>query len=416
VNTIIKNGLLVLIILLGVIPVYSGGFQVNEHGARATGMAGAVYATLNDASAVHFNPGALSFMDGTHIMFGTTLIFPKGKFRGPFPSVDQTDMESPMSYPSVFYASHTLSNGLAFGFGMFNPYGSGTKWPDNWVGRNLAMESSLRTFFFNPTVSYRVTDYMGIAVGFNYVYSDIDLQQGVSFEPTFAGNGDVRLTGSGSGIGWNIGLYTNITPEFSAGLAFRSGVGLDLEGDAEYTDIPRQIGEAGLLPGDKIEASVTLPANLFAGIAYTGIDKLTIGLGFQYVFWSSVEEIALTFTDTGNEDALVFNYVNSYIARIGFEYQVNSDLAVRAGYLFDKNPTPDEYMRPGIPDADRHGFTLGVGYQINDKIGVDFGYLFIRFNERRIENSNVEYKTGARMNGVYNVSGHLPSINFKFNL
>lgn len=401
-----------ILIIFITVPGFGGGFQVNEHGARGTAMGGAVFASLKDASAIYFNPGALGYLDGTSIVFGSTLIFPDAKFRGPAPSVEETSIERGVFYPSVLYASHTLPGNLAFGIGVFNPYGLGTEWPSDWVGRFIAIESTLRTFFINPTVAYRFNEYIGVGAGFNYVIGDVELTQAIAFAP-FSGEGVANLSGSGTGIGWNLGVYLTPDPNVTIGLAYRSSVDVDFEGDAEYSDVPAQLTD--LLPGDEVSTSVSLPANVHAGISFKGIENFVVSFGYQYIFWDAVQDITIEFDDGAETQTLDLNYSDGYILRFGLEYLVNEAFALRGGYLFDSNPTPDEYLTPRLPDSDRHGFTIGAGYNFTETFGVDVGYMFLRFVERDIENSNIEYAPGAPMNGRYNSSANLLSLNFRFN-
>ncbi len=402
-----------LSLLIITLPAIPGGFQVNEHGARGTAMAGAIFATLNDASAIYFNPGALGYIDGTSIVFGSTLIFPDAKFRGPAPSVDETSIERGVFYPSALYASHTLPSRLSFGIGVFNPYGLGTEWPSDWVGRFVGIQSTLQTFSINPTVAYQINDYIGVGAGLNYVIGRVELTQALSFAP-FAGEGTATLSGSGTGYGWNLGVYLTPDPNVTIGLAYRSSAEVDLDGDAEYDNVPVILTDA--LPGEDVSTSVKLPANLHAGIAFKGIENFIISFGYQYIFWEAVERIQIEFDDGAATQELVFNYSDGYIVRFGLEYLMNDDIALRAGYLFDSNPTPDEYLTPRLPDSDRHGFTIGAGYDFTSSFGVDIGYMFLRFVERTIENSEIEFAPGAPLNGRYNSSANLLSLNFRFNL
>jgi long-chain fatty acid transport protein len=390
----------------------AGGFQVNEHGARGTAMGGAVFATLHDASAIYFNPGALGYLTGTSIVVGSTFIFPDAKFRGPAPSADTTSIRKQIFYPSVLYSSYTMRSGFAFGVGIFNPYGLGTKWPADWVGRFIAIESTLRTFFINPTVAYKFNDYIGIGAGYNYVLGNVKLTQALAFDP-FAGEGTVNLSGSGRGYGWNLGIYLTPDPDVSIGLAYRSRVTIDFEGEAEYSNVPGQL--TGLLPGNEVKTSVLLPANVHAGIAFKGIEDVTISFGYQYIFWSDIRDITVEFDDRRTTESLDLNYTDGYILRVGLEYVASNELAIRFGYLFDANPTPDEYLTPRLPDSDRHGITMGIGYNISETVCVDIGYMFLRFVERRIDNSLIEYAPGEPMNGRYNSSANLLSLNLRFN-
>jgi long-chain fatty acid transport protein len=411
--------LLVLALVLTIsLNGFAGGFQVNEHGARATAMGGAVFANLTDASAIYFNPGALSYIPGTSIVFGTTLIFPSSKFTGPVPLTTETETESAFFYPSVLYASHSLESGLSFGLGIFNPYGLGTEWDENWVGRALGIKSTLRTFFFNPTVAYRVSDNLGIGAGFNYVYGTVLLTQAVPLDQFgIPAEGKVDFDGTGNGMGWNVGIYFTATEQLTLGLSYRSSIDLDFDGDSEF-DVPAPL--APLLPGGDVTTSVSLPANLYAGISYQVNDQLNLNLGYQHIFWSVVEHIEIDFATktrvpgteipVQDKQALLLNYDDGFIFRLGAEYVVNENLAVRGGYLFDSNPTPDEYMTPRLPDSDRHGISLGFGYRASDLLTVDFSYMFLQFVERTVE---THY---AGFNGTYNSSANLLGLNFKFML
>lgn len=405
----------VIIVMLAVTTIHAGGFQVNEHSPRATGMGGAVFANLHDASAIYFNPGALSFVPGTSIVFGSTLIFPSSTFTGPAPSPTETDSESQMFYPSTLFASHLLDNGLAFGLGVYNPYGLGTEWPANWEGRYLGIESTLRTFFFTPTIAYQIAENFGIGVGLNYVYGTVNLTQAfpIIVNGNIVGDGFVEFDGTGDGIGWNVGLLYKPTDELSLGIAYRSSIDLDLDGDAEFSGAP--------VPGSEVTTGATLPANLHVGVTYNVSDELSLNVGYQHVFWNEMERITIEYADGRDPSVLPFNYDDGFIIRFGVEYKMSDDLMLRAGYLFDSNPTPDEYLSPRLPDSDRHGFSVGLGYRISDMITVDFSYMFLQFAERTIDNSNLGVLGGMAQpplnpgfNGTYNSFANLIGLNLRF--
>lgn len=422
---------LLTVTAFGVMSLHAGGYQVNEHSARGTAMGGAVFANLKDASAIYFNPGALSFIPGTNIVLGTTLIFPSSSFTGPATGNTATKIESNVYYPSVLYGSHTLANGFSFGLGVFNPYGLGTEWDENWGGRYLGIESTLRTFFINPTAAYRISDRVGIGLGLNYVIASVKLTQALElFDPQTGvqlPDGRASLEGDGTGFGWNVGLYLRPTDDINIGLAYRSKVTVDVDGEADITVVAPF---APLLPGGKATTEFVTPANLHVGFSYLGIENLSINLGFQYVFWEEVEKILIDFeqkTPLQDTQQLLFNYENGYILRVGFEYSVNPQLDIRAGYLFDSNPSQDEYLTPRLPDSDRHGITLGFGYRLSDLVTVDVGYMFLSFVERQITNSQINFRptysslpppigSPTPMNGTYSSSANLLGLNFRFHL
>lgn len=211
--------------------LFAGGFQINEHGARATGMAGA-FATSYAPISIFYNPAGLTYLKGTNFSIGTTLIFPSARFRGPyqFNTTQETKMVKQVFYPSNLYLTHTFESGFAIGIGVFNPYGLGSKWPEDWLGRAITVESDLKTFYINPTIAYKFSDELSIGAGFDFVYSTVTLTRKItSFTPEV----DVKLSGDGTGVGFNVGWLLKLDP-VSVGFSYRSQVKVNYSGTADF--------------------------------------------------------------------------------------------------------------------------------------------------------------------------------------
>lgn len=389
----------------------AGGFQVNEHGSRAMGMGGAFIAVASDPSAIYFNPAGLTQLRGFNVMLGATFIAPRTTFRGPSPSIAEHKMVRQIFYPINLYASYNLTNQLAVGFGLNNPFGLGTKWPEDWVGRFIATETRLRTFFFTPTVSYKITEGISVGWGLDFVYGQVLLKRKVDISP-FAGEANVKLEGSGNGFGYRFGVLTKPFDNLSIGFSYRGDVNLKFDGTAE-TKGPAQL--QGQLPQGDVKTEVTTPQNFNFGVAYRVMPKLLLAASLQYVTWSSYKDLKVDFVDPKYPDlSTPKNWFDSYIVRFGGEYNLLSNLDVRAGMLYDKNPIRDEYVDPTLPDSDRLGFTLGAGYKMQN-ITLDFSYMFLRVAERTITNSKVYYTGNTPFNGTYNTTTHLFGFNVTYN-
>lgn len=395
--------------------IYAGGFQINEHGARGMAMAGAFTAIGGDASAVFYNPGAVVNLNSTQILAGATLIQPNASFRGPKPAIDEYKVKDKFFNPINFYITHSFSKDFAVGFGVNNPYGLGTFWDENWVGRFLAIDTEIRTFFFTPVVSYRITDNLSIGAGVTYAYGDVLIKRKSQLLPT-SSEATISLEGDGTGIGYTAGILYQPTECLSLGVSYRSAVKFEFEGDAT-AEAPSQF--TGLIPGGAISAPLETPMNLTFGLAYKVMKELTLSADYQYVGWSSYDKLEVTFEDVTDPDSRVLasdrKYENTYILRFGAEYLLSDKFALRGGLLYDNNPVLEEYAEPTLPDSDRLGFNIGFGYALTDNITFDVAYLYLRFAEREINNSNISYREGdAPFLGVYNSSAHLFGVNFSY--
>jgi long-chain fatty acid transport protein len=403
--------------------IWASGFQINEHGSKAMGMGGAFAALANDPSAIYFNPSGITQLYGTQLLFGSTLILPSSTFRGPSPSIAEYELESQIFTPIHLYATHQINDKLFLGFGVGNNYGLGTKWEDNWVGRFMAVETEIRTFFFNLVASYKIIPELSIGFGYVFTYGDVLIGRKLNLSP-FNAEPYLELEGTGTGSGFTAGIIAHPTKSISVGLSFRSQVTIEFEGDATPSNIPSLFD--GQLPNGGITAPLTTPENITFGIAIKPLKNFTLTADYQYVGWDSYEKLEVEFqdfidSDTGEKlvNSSERNYDNGFIARLGAEYQYTTDLDIYAGFLYDSNPVPDERLDPTLPDSDRLGFSAGVGYKLSVNLTAEAGYLFLRFEEREITNSLENYSgienSITPMNGVYNSVAHLISLSLLYN-
>ncbi len=382
---------------------FAGGFQLNEHGAKGMAQAGAFAARATDGSAIFWNPAGLGFQDRPSAYAGVTLIMPQSSFYGPLQanSGAESKMKNQIFNPINGYFVYPIMNGLTAGIGVNNPYGLGTQWADDWVGRFITVKIDLKTFFFSPTLSYRITDNLSVGAGLNYVDGTVTLSKKVAIASVATpAEPMVNLDLKGTGIGWTAGVMYKATPELSVGLSYRSSVKIDASGTASF--IPNYAVLA--LPSGDASASLELPATGFAGVAYKVSEKLTLEADYQYVGWSSYKELKVDFKANNSSSVAPKNYQDTYIARLGGEYDLGC-LKLRGGLYFDHSPVKTEHLEPLLPDADRIGYNVGFGYQLTKNLNVDMSYLFIKFFDRKAENTIPENSFDGTYKSIANLIG-----------
>ena len=411
--------------MLGISPgiLLAGGFQLNEHGAKPMGLGGAFTAIVNDASAVYWNGAGLSFLEGTNLLLGTALIGPSTTFRGVTPSVDRTSMTSQVFLPPHFFVSHKISNAFSVGLGASVPYGLGTKWNQEWVGRYLAVETELQTISVPLVISFAILENLSISVGGSYSFANVTIAQANSQTP-FVGDAFIHLEGDdNSAFGYNAGIMWKPIKELSIGASFRSEVEYEFEGTATATGAEQL---AALLPKGNISAKLTTPMNIQGGIGYRVFEQLQLSADFQWVGWSSYDKLAVDFEDPAYADiSRPRDYEDTYAIRFGAEYFLDESLSFLGGIYFDKMPVQPDYLSPSLPDADRLGFSFGADARIFENFGICGSYLFIRSSELTVTNSREIYTpydegneaSAPKFNGTYNSYAHLLSFSlyYKFN-
>jgi len=395
--------------------VFAGGFQLNEHGSKPLGLGGAFTAIVDDASAVYWNGAGMSFLEGTNFILGAALIGPSTTFRGVAPAVDKSYMVSQVFYPPHFFATHQITESFSVGLGASVPFGLGTLWKDDWVGRYLAVETELQTIAVPLVVSYKILDNLSISAGGSYHHASVIISRGTSLAP-LEGEAFIKLEGDeSSAFGYNFGLLWKPLDILSIGASFRSEVDFSFTGTAE-AEGPEQV--ASSLPSGDISAKLTTPLNIQGGIAVRVIKNLRLSADFQWVGWSSYDTLAVDFKDPAFDDLSSPRlYKDSYIIRFGGQYDFNDELSLLGGVYYDKMPVEPEYLNPSLPDSDRLGFSIGVDAKITDNLGVSGAYLFIRSDEISVTNSNEIYTPGdSPFNGTYNSFANLFSISVYYTI
>jgi long-chain fatty acid transport protein len=394
--------------------IFAGGFQINEHSARAMAMGGAFTAVANDPSAIYFNGAGLTQLSGTQFLLGTTIIGPVSTFRGVSPEITQYDMKKQYFPPVHFWLSHSINEQWAVGIGLTSPFGLGTEWEPDWIGRYLAVKTDLNIFTITPTVAFKVNDELSLSAGFVYSWGTVKIEQKASQFP-FEGDADVVLDGNdNSAFGYNFGLMYKPIPALSLGASFHSQVKYDFKGTATSTGLPQL---APILPNGDISAVLKSPYNLAFGVAYDVNPQLKLSVDFQYVGWSSYDTLGVDFANPNFDDiASPRLYDDSFIIRLGGEYKTSETLSLGAGIYYDKMPVKPEYMNPSLPEGDRLGLSLGVNYKFSDKFGLSASYLFIRANQVTVNDSKEDYTPGAPFNGTYNSYANLVSLSLSYGL
>ncbi|MBW7888903.1 MAG: outer membrane protein transport protein [Bacteroidetes bacterium] len=386
----------------------AGGFQLNEHGARAMAQGGAWAARAYDASAIYFNPAGLAFQNGTQLYLGSTIIVPSMTFFGPLPSVKETKMVDQIFPPINLYGTYAVTEDLHVGLGVNNPFGLGTEWPDNWVGNQLSVKVDLQSFFITPTVAYKINDQLSVGAGFNVVTGSVTLSR------YFIPGVKVALDLSATGYGFNLGAQYKVSDDLSLGASYRSSVKLDATGTAKFTpSIP------GSTPDGDAAASIELPSTAFLGVAYKVMDNLEVEADYQYVGWSSYKTLIIEFKkDPSKNSVNPKDYQNTYILRIGGEYTMDQ-FQFRAGYIYDHTPVETKHVDPLLPDANRNGINIGLGYKITNNLNIDFSYMYLKFNQRTVtgtdfDNNGNPGQTYGDFDGTYQASANLFGLNIGY--
>lgn len=415
--------LLVTLFALAPSVASAAGYRILEQGNAAGGMAHAVTASVEDASAVYYNPAAMVEVGKYAAEIGVQAIDP----RITYTSGDTEIKTDNVTYnaPHLYIVKAISENDLAVGLGVFSGWGLGSEWTHYGPFRYLATETKLSTYTTTLNVAKRLGDVISIGGGVDYLRAEVqyDSQYPFALAVDGADDGTLKMNGTGDGFGFNVAALFTPAKAIKIGVTYRSAIESTIEGDAELSNIPSAM--QGLTGGRKYissaEVNAIFPAVAALGVAWQATESFLIEVDVDYTAWSAYESNDFTFGDplsAGGTDiipsstSVAKNYEDTIAYRVGAAFKVNQGLTVRAGFMFDPTPVPDETVDPRLPDNDRTMVSAGFTYKAADNFYVSAAYARVMSDARVIENSGGG--DGANANGEYQAEANVFGASFGY--
>lgn len=458
-----KRGLLVAVTTVAALaaaaPAQAQGSSVMTHGSCATAMGAAgVARPCQDGSAILFNPAALA-MQPSVVGVGVSGITSSGSFTYDFTGerVERDETTTPVPFG---YASFRFRDRFAAGIGAFAPYGLGIQWPEDFEGRFASFDTELRNIYIQPTLSFAVTPRIAVGAGVDFVLASIDINQAVdlstlrvpgqtfNFEafgiPRGTDFARANLSGSGTGVTFNLGAKAQITDAISLGVRYLHSAEIDYDGDADFEAvstgliIPGGVGNplnptpnplpvdaivagqfaaGGALADQGLSTSLTLPSQFVVGVAVRPVPAFTLLADYQYTGWDSFGVARIDFADAGPDSDLVLDYQNTSTYRIGGEFSASELFTLRGGFIYNTAAEKDASVSPLLPEAERNYYSVGLGLRPFGNLGVDVGYQYVDQSDRRgrVRGRASLSETAEQLNvGVYSADASILSVTLSY--
>ncbi len=356
----------------------AAGYGIYEQGSVALGMGGAQVAAVRDASAQFFNPAAISRLEGRQLSFGGSWIQARTSFAGvdPSPGFAVTEeMKNGNFVPPTLYWTSPLGEKLAYGLGVNAPFGLGVEWQDadNFTGRERVTKATLRTLDGSASLAWALDERWSVAFGADAMFAQVELNNIGTF--VTSGGQPVNVTRAKlesdwkPGFGFHAAALLKASDAVKLGATFRSKVTVKVDdGRATFTQIPSGDLALDLLvaankPANQaVRTELVFPAVASVGLAWDPNAAWTLALDGVWTQWSAFEKLPLRFPSTPSLDRdILEEYEDGIAVRMGAEHRLES-YTYRFGYYFDPAAAPVESLTPLLPDASRHGVTVGLGW------------------------------------------------------
>jgi long-chain fatty acid transport protein len=438
--------------------LFAQGFGLNEIGSCAVSRGYANTASpCRDASTIYWNSAAATSLSGWNIAVGGAAVSVKGRF-----TQDTTgrhwDATVPTEYiPHLFLNYHSPASKAAYGIGVYVPYGLTSQWGDDFPGRFVSKKASLATIYVQPNFAWQLTPTWSIGGGPVIGHSTVELIQSVDLAPQIASGAttfgqlgiatgtefaQVRIKSSAMAYGAQIAVQGRPSPNWSVGARFLTPLGFKYDnGDATFTQVPTNLIVGGTVqapfvagtPIDRLVApefasggplvaqnastKITNPAQVQAGLAYSGFKSWLLEADYAWIGWKQFRTLPVTFTTPALNQTYIEDYNNSSAIRLGAEYTIPTDgWHLRAGLAGVASAAPAEAVDPLLPEQDRNYWTFGIGVPVMQRWSIDAGYshIWTPGKRGRIIARTSESQTADQMNsGFYTLSANVLSFTIK---
>jgi long-chain fatty acid transport protein len=425
--------------------LHAAGFALANQSGSGTGNAYAgVAATADDASVIWFNPAGMTELPaGTHTAIAGHIIAPKAKFTNNGSTnppalgtkiAGKNDDGGKTGFIPNAYLVKGKGQKWRFGVGINAPFGLGTKYDEDWVGRYHTLESNIQTINFNPSIAYKVNDKLSVGAGISVQKMEVELTSAVDSKSSCLGlaarrlipasactnlaDGTVKVEGDNVETGYNLGLLIKPTNKTRVGASYRSRMQHTLEGNATF-NMPTVLKNVPLFKSDSVTAEAGLPASFSLSVAHQINDRLELLGDVTRTRWSSFNKLQVV-RNSDNSDVtnLPQNWKDANRYSIGANYQYNNRWKLKAGIAYDETPVPDAVDRsPRTPDTNRTWVSFGANYKPRKNFSVDMGYTHIFTKEAEINNkNNIDATRAHTISGTYDSNVNILStqLNWSF--
>jgi long-chain fatty acid transport protein len=318
---------------------------------RSNAMGGVGVATNDYASAPYHNPAGLTSIENFGLTATVMPVF--AKLEGPFPNLafqfEQHESEPIFAPLGALGAGYRVHEKVVVGLAAFVPAAFGA----NYTGAALGRDASAHAFAaeFQLPVAVALTEDLSVGAAYRVTFARVSLEVPGVLPPLTIADSETTLTGFNF-TGFSLGARYRISDAVRVGVAYRSKVVVDLDGEVEFPN-----GEG---PTQDETSEFPLPHTFKVGTEFQLMDKkLTLAVdGAYWVYSDSHDESPDNMRPRAWDDSIGGSF--------GAEYWVSEQIPVRAGFTLYNSATNAGSAIPfGIPP----GMVWAVGAGSGIKLG-----------------------------------------------
>ncbi|EJM56007.1 long-chain fatty acid transport protein [Pseudomonas sp. GM49] len=375
----------------------ANGIALNEQSASSAGTAYAGRSSSAlDASTIFGNPAGLTKLKRTEISGGAAVVSVSDDISDAQSSAPGTNKGDsvPLGVVPFAYMSTPLDDRFSIGLGLYAPSGLINDYESGFQGRYHGSYSTTKEVTLQPTIAWRINDYVSIGGGPTLNRFSAKLQNYLATGALNNGQDTlVTIKGDDTALGYNVGVLFDLSDATRWGINYHSKVSYELKGHTEVSGSPSVIPLDGNYD-NKID--LTMPESVDTSITHHFNSRWTGYLGTTWKRWSRIKKVEAVnsgLSPLGQAAGLgsvteEMNWHDTWATAVGASWQLNQQWLLRAGYAYDPSPIRNADRSVRVPVGNRQAVTLGGAYSPNSDLTIDFAYGYLWDSKASVKQSN----------------------------
>ena len=369
--------------------LHAGGAYIYEmSSASEVGYGGAgMVARANDAGTVFSNPAGMTRFDKPEMMAGAVGIYIDAGFstnENNTADGKASSLNKRIVPAGNFAYIRPLSDRLSLGFSVQNYFGLALDWSDDWVGRESSVNITLVAPQLQPTLAYKVNDWLSVGAGaaltLGYMYDKSRV------DPLIPNgkDGKFRLSDADFAVQGNFGIMLQPWDHTRIGIRYLTETDLDFEDSPDISGVNNlpdaDPNVAFVSPGAKIDVGMKMPQSVSAAVHHQWSDDLAILGSVAWDEWSQFGYVNAGLDIGGGggvSTELNADFRDVWHGGVGAEYQWKPRWELTAGFSYDSSMMSSRTRPIFIPLGNMYRYAVGFKHMRSETLTLGAGLTFL---------------------------------------
>src|SRR5229473_2567568 len=372
-----------LMLLIFVASARGAALELYETGAPDLGTASAGRAAMAaDASTAAANPAGMTLLDRSQLLIASGAMLPSTNFDiAPQTTTSGGGGGNAGVFLPIggFFYVYKLSERLRLGVAADSDFAAAFNYGKRWTGRYYVTQEPLITGKVNPSIAYRVNDWLSVGAGFSFSVGRLLFQSKINNIRPRVQDGGLALESWDEAFGGNVGILLRPIAKLRVGLTYQSPVDYKFGFRPHLTNLgPALTRLRQRIGGVKVNIPMEVPQQVMLSGLYDVTPKWSLMGNVGWQNWSAFGQFPIGISSAKQRTITAnLNFSDTCQIAIGQQLRFGEKWLWSAGFAYDSSPVSRANRVPSLPVDRQLRYGTGIQYQINRDITVGAAWEFM---------------------------------------